>query len=71
MAEFDYLASPKTNTTRQVWLTSFGLTGNSLRFGIIADLQTLLLSGREVFTVIDVSTSEHCESGLRSCLSFH
>jgi hypothetical protein len=37
----------------------------------LAGLQTLLLSRHAVFTVIDVSTSEHCESVLHSCLSFY
>jgi len=44
---------------------------NSLRFGLVAGLQTLLLSRDAVFTVIDAPASEDCESVLHSCLSFY
>jgi len=39
--------------------------------GLVAGLQTLLLSRRAVLTVIDAPASEHCESVLHSCLSFY
>lgn len=55
---------------RQLYRVVLGLD-DSLRFCLVAGLQTFLLSRGAVFGVKDVSATEQCESVLHLCLSFY